>query len=461
MGFACIRALARDLLQYWIGWQMSVVEDALEHVTQDAVADLLAEMIDIPSPVGSEKALADYLLDRFRAAGLRTRLQEVEPGRFNVYGVLEGAGAGATLMYAGHLDSAYGGDEEGIRDLGAGYQPKAWRDGEWIHGLGAYNMKGGHASAIMAVEALARSKARLSGDLIIAGVVGETCHANVARYQGSRYRGCGVGARFMVANGVGADMVVIPEPTSNRVSVASGGYVFLELTTRGNPGATYRRGGSTVQVKPGEDAIQKMLTAIPALESWGKNYLCGCQYKGEPAGNVNIIAIEGGHPFRPTKLPSFCRLYLEVGIMPGQEHAEITESIRNCVRQLRRENPSLEVEVNVVQTAHTAEVSPNEYVVRAISAAHEATWGDAPEITWDGWYADTAPLTRAGIPSICYGPQGRMRGGGSGYYPKEGEHVNVVDITRGAEVFVRAAHDVCMKTRAEVRSNQPSGTVMP
>lgn len=439
----------------------SAVQESIDRLDQSEMRKLLTEMIDIPSPMGGERELARYLEDRFRKAGLQTRMQEVEPDRFNVYGLLEGTGGGCTLMYNGHLDTAYGGDEEGIRDLGPGYQPKSWVDGEWVHGLGAYNMKGGHAAAILAVEALARSKARFRGDLLIAGVVGETCHATVGRYQGSRYRGCGVGARFMVANGITADMVVIPEPTSNRISVASGGYVFFELTTRGNPGATYRRGGSTVQVKPGEDAIRKMLQAIPALEAWGEHYCSHNFYNGELAGNVNIIAIEGGHPFRPTKLPSFCRLYLEVGIMPGQEHSDIIEGVRNCVRELERANPTLEVEIKVVQTAHTAEVSPNEYVVRSIAAAHETVWSTAPEITWDGWYADTAPLTRAGIPAICYGPQGRMRGGGSGYYPKEGEHVSLVDVTRGAEVFVRAAADMCMQDRAAVRSNRPSGTVMP
>jgi acetylornithine deacetylase len=435
--------------------------EALASIDKAAMTKLVTDMIDIPSPVGSEGELARYLEDRFHKAGLRTRVQEVEAGRFNVYGLLEGTGGGASLMYAGHLDSAYGGDEEGIRDLGPGYQPKSWVDGDWIHGLGAYNMKGGHAAAILAVEALAKTKTRLRGDLLIAGVVGETCHAPVGRYEGSRYRGCGVGARFMVANGVGADMIVIPEPTSNRISVASGGYVFFEVTTRGNPGATYRRGGATVDVKPGEDAIKKMLQTIPALEAWGEHYCAHTHYKGEPAGNVNIIAIEGGHPFRPTKLPSFCRLYLEVGIMPGQEHGDIIDGVKNCLRQLQRTNPTLEIELQVVQTAHTAEVSPNEYVVRAVSAAHNEVWGGPPEVTWDGWYADTAPLTRAGMPAICYGPQGRMRGGGSGYYPKEGEHVNAVDVTKGAQVFVHAAVNICQKDRAAVRANQPSGTVTP
>jgi acetylornithine deacetylase len=439
---------------------MSMVEDAMAFVDEDAIAQLTMEMVDIPSPQGGEKALAEYLADRFRAAGLATSMQEVEPERYNVYGRLEGTGDGPTLMYCGHLDTTYGGDEEGIRDLGPGYQPKSWREDEWIYGMGTYNMKSGHASAILAVEAMARSKAKLRGNLMIAGVVGETCHAPVGRYQGARYRGCGIGARFMVNNGITADMVVIPEPTSNRISVATGGYVFLELMTRGNPAATYSRGGSTVQIKPGEDAIEKMLNAIPALKSWGEDYLSRTRYKGEQAGNVNIIAIEGGHPFRASKLPCFCRLYLEVGTMPGQLHGDVIAEVDQVVRQLRERDPAIEIELQVIQTAYAAEISPEEYVVRSISASHDLVWGERPEITWDGWYADTAPLTRAGIPAICYGPQGRARGGGTGYYPKEGEHASVQDLTKGTQVFVNAAHDICMKDRLEIRKPDVAGTIV-
>ena len=439
---------------------MSMVEDAMAYVDEDAIAQLTMEMVDIPSPQGGEKALAEYLADRFRAAGLVTWMQEVEQDRYNVFGRLEGTGDGPTLMYCGHLDTTYGGDEEGIRDLGPGYQPKSWREDEWIYGMGTYNMKSGHASAILAVEAIARSKAKLRGNLMIAGVVGETCHTPVGRYQGARFRGCGIGARFMVNNGITADMVVIPEPTSNRISVATGGYVFLELMTRGNPAATYSRGGSTVQIKPGEDAIEKMLNAIPALKSWGEDYLSRTRYQGEQAGNVNIIAIEGGHPFRASKLPCFCRLYLEVGTMPGQLHGDIIAEVDQVVRQLRERDPAIEIELQVLQTAYAAEISPEEYVVRSISASHDLVWGERPEITWDGWYADTAPLTRAGIPAICYGPQGRARGGGTGYYPKEGEHASVQDLTKGTQVFVNAAHDICMKDRLEIRKPDVAGTIV-
>ncbi len=48
---------------------MTIVEDALALVDEAAVAELTMEMVDIPSPMGGEKRLADYLANRFAAAG--------------------------------------------------------------------------------------------------------------------------------------------------------------------------------------------------------------------------------------------------------------------------------------------------------------------------------------------------------------------------------------------------------
>lgn len=146
--------------------------------------------------------------------------------------------------------------------------------------------------------------------------------------------------------------------------------------------------------------------------------------------------------------------------MPGQLHGDVIAEVDQIVRQLRERDPAIEIELQVLQTAYAAEISPEEYVVRSISASHDLVWGERPEITWDGWYADTAPLTRAGIPAICYGPQGRARGGGTGYYPKEGEHASVQDLTKGTQVFVNAAHDICMKDRLEIRKPDVAGTIV-
>lgn len=436
---------------------MAAHDDVLARVDDKVLRDLTTDLINIPSPMGGERAVAEYLADRFRASGLRTWLQEVEPERFNVYGVLEGTGGGPTLMYCGHLDTTFGGDEEGIRDLGPGYQPRARVDGDWIHGMGAYNMKSGLASAVAAVEALAQARVRLKGDVMLAGVVGETSHAQVGRFQGRRYRGCGVGARFMVTNGITADLCIIPEPTASRISVVSGGYVYAQITTRGNPGATYRRGGATIQPKPAVDAIDRMLPIIDAIRAWTPRYVAATRYKGEVATNVSIIAIEGGLPFRPTKLAPFCRLYVEIDTMPGQSHADVLEELRRVLAEVRARDPELATDLDVVQTAFGAEVSTEEPVVRRLAAAHREVYGAEAEVTWDGWHADTAALTRAGIPAICYGPQGRARSGGSGHYPREGEQVSVRDLAKGTAVFALTALDLGMRTRAEVRAPRQGG----
>jgi acetylornithine deacetylase/succinyl-diaminopimelate desuccinylase-like protein len=128
---------------------------------------------------------------------------------------------------------------------------------------------------------------------------------------------------------------------------------------------------------------------------------------------------------------------------------------------VRAGDPELTTEVDVVQTALGAEVSPDEPVVQRLAAAHREVHGAPAEVTWDGWHADTAALTRAGIPAICYGPQGRARSGGSGHYPREGEQASVADLVQGTQVFVLTALDLGMRSRGEVRAIRPSGTVIP
>ena len=145
--------------------------------------------------------------------------------------------------------------------------------------------------------------------------------------------------------------------------------------------------------------------------------------------------------------------------MPGIRQNDVIQGLRDCTRELKARDPELDVEIKVIQTAQGAEVSPEETVVTALVDAHAQTWGEPPEVTWNGWYADTAPLTQAGIPAVCYGPQGRARSGGAGY-AVEGEHVNIGDLRNGSEVFIRMAAEVCMRDRASVLTpglvNQPT-----
>ena len=292
--------------------------------------------------MGGEKELASYYEHRFRKCGMKVVRQEVEPERFNVIGILEGKGVkGASLMYNGHMDTAWAGDEEGIDELGPGFKPKSFVKGDWIYGVGAYNMKSGFTSAVAAVEAIVEAGVSFRGDLILAAVVGETCHTQVGRYQGARYRGAGVGTNFMVNNGVVADMAIIPEPTEGKIAIASGGYVYMQIRTLGNPGATYKLGNLGGKVKPAVDAIEKMYTVIEALKKWAPKYEARHKKMGEEATNIAIIAIEGGHPWRPSKNAPYCRLYLEVDTVVGQLPLEVICEVKEILDGLKKRDQSL------------------------------------------------------------------------------------------------------------------------
>ena len=67
--------------------------------------------------------------DTLEAMGLEVSWQEVEDGRPNVVGRLEGAGGGPSLMFNGHMDTSYSGREPHLRSK-RGFQPRAFvRDG--------------------------------------------------------------------------------------------------------------------------------------------------------------------------------------------------------------------------------------------------------------------------------------------------------------------------------------------
>src|SRR4051812_46592417 len=113
-------------------------EAVLAAVDEEACAQMTMDLVNIPSPPGDEQALGDYLANRFAELGMAIEIQEVEQRRNNVIATLAGEGSGDVLLFSGHEDTSTTGDDEA---LGPGHQASAAREGEWIYGLGASNMK--------------------------------------------------------------------------------------------------------------------------------------------------------------------------------------------------------------------------------------------------------------------------------------------------------------------------------
>jgi len=136
------------------------------------LVDLATRFVSMPSPTGSEQAIAELVHEELARSEMRVQWQQVEDGRANVLGTWEGAGGGPTLMFNGHTDTSYSGREPWLRGI-EGFQPRGFeRDGR-IYGLGISNMKGSLAAYIAAVRALQDAGVRLKGDVLVAAVAGE------------------------------------------------------------------------------------------------------------------------------------------------------------------------------------------------------------------------------------------------------------------------------------------------
>src|SRR5580704_3239749 len=123
------------------------------HVNEARLVATASSFVDISSPTGSELQMAECMRDTLEELGLTVSWHEVEDGRPNVVGRLEGSGGGPSLMFNGHMDTSYSGREPHLRRK-LGFQPQSFvRDGH-IWGLGISNMKGALACYVEAVRAI-------------------------------------------------------------------------------------------------------------------------------------------------------------------------------------------------------------------------------------------------------------------------------------------------------------------
>lgn len=427
----------------------------LELINRDELVKIACDLVDIPSPTGSEKACADYIIERYKAAGIKVLPQIFEDGRSNAIGLIKGKGTGPRLMLNGHMDTSFVGNltgpEEHMPDL-PGYRPKAVIDGDWIYGLGVYNMKASLAAFVHAAETIQRAGVQLEGDLVIACVAGEIEKSQVDRYQGPLYRGGGCGTWYAITHGAVADLAVVGEPSALTLGRAHGGYVWTKITLFGDP-------MHSVYNDPKRNAINNMLKVAHAIHEWGEEYQERRSVYGMKA-NVTLSAIEGGWPFRCSRVPIVCTLYVDTRLLPGQEPLEVQREIEAVFARLRHKDDDLvrlRYDISIFMNQWGSECSPEEQIWKGVAKAHEEVTGKAVEVSARPPASDACELVAHGIPSLNYGVSGRMKKrtglrqyGKTDWDPGEGEHAPIEDMLTGTKVYANLILDVCNRTREEL-----------
>jgi acetylornithine deacetylase len=375
--------------------------------TSMTALDLLDALLRIDSvnpgldPGGAGEAqIAAYVARWGRHAGLRVEVLERTAGRPSV--IVHGGHdhGGRRLLLCGHLDTV---GLAGTRDA---LTPRV--DGDRLYGRGAYDMKAGLAAALIACR-----------DAALAGIGGEVIVAAVADEE---LASLGIQEVLTHLDPASIDAAVVTEPTERQAGTAHRGFVWTEVTITG-----VAAHGSRPHL--GADAI---LAAGHHLVAFGH---LDQQLRGRPhpflgPGNLHASLITGGT--EQSTIPGHCVFTVERRTLPGETLERVEADVADLLEQCRPADPRLNITARTILHRPPMETPATAPIVQALLAVAGPGTTVAPMSYW----ADSAFLSTAGIPTVLYGPEG------------EGAHADIEWVSRSGtrtttDVLTQLAQDFC------------------
>ena len=373
------------------------------------LVELAVEMGKTYGPTGHEREIGDFIYNWLKTNGFETVKQPVAGDRCNVIGYVRGSGNGLSLLFNSHMDTEFGGPEDiwmiGDQKLLETVYTGAWVDGNRIHGLGVINDRGLMATFLMAAKAIKNSGINLKGDLIVTAVVGEIGMAPVDEYQGPQYYGKGAGSLHMVNHGVVADYALVAEATNFALTWLENGAGYFKITVKGVGGIYTPHIKRPVPLEENPNAVVRMSKIIQAIEEWALEYEQNNTYEfelGTVVPKVNIGAIRGGLPYKPSKTVGMCCIYVDVRITPNKNPVSVKRELEQLLEKTGIKGT---VEMYMFRRGHEGK---NVEVLRdAIEKAHVNFFGEKPpkvaSVITSVW-RDVNVFNQVGIPAITYGP---------------------------------------------------------
>jgi acetylornithine deacetylase len=347
-----------------------------------------------------EADIAAFVAAWGRAAGLRTQTVEQTPGRPSV--ILRGGrnAGGRRLLLCGHLDTV---GLAGNRDA---LIPRI--DGDRLYARGAYDMKAGLAAALIACRDAAR--AGIDGEILVAAVADEEAAS------------IGIQEVLTHLDPASIDAAVVIEPTERKIGTAHRGFVWTEVTVTG-----VAAHGSRPHL--GADAILAAGHLLVAFEQFDQHL----RLRPHPLlgpGNLHASLIQGGT--EESTIPDRCVFIVERRTLPGETLGRVEADVADLIARCRPADPRLTATARTVLHRHPMETPATAPIAQALLAAA----GPGADIAGMSYWADSAFLSAAGIPTVLYGPEG------------EGAHADTEWVSRTgtqtvATVLTRLARDIC------------------
>ncbi|WP_291056077.1 M20/M25/M40 family metallo-hydrolase [Herbiconiux sp.] len=385
-----------------------VAEIVAGHIDVDRLVQLVQDVCRIPSVLGDEGPLADFLVRLMAESGFEdARAQPVVPDRPNAIGHLD-FGPGKTVVLTGHMDT---------KPVSHGWTRTEPFSGEIIdgaiYGHGIMDMKAALVCQIVAMEAVRASGLPVKGRLAMAAV--------------SDHMGAQLGS-IAYFDEYDADYCVLGELSDNEIFLGHRGRYYYDIIVRGVSAHTCHKPLAVNANMLAAHAIIELDASKlePQLEDWVSS-LFGSETFMAP-GRVYGGLPPGG----PSMIPDECVIRVDCRPQPGVTLEEVREEIERCLVKAKEREPRFEADVVLadVKPGYLArpEAEVTELMIRAVRSVRD---GAEPELQVAGWLGDTASFGDR-IPTIIFGP-----GGEPVYCPDE--HLSIEDIVEATKVYAAFA----------------------
>lgn len=370
--------------------------------SRDRIVELLQSFVQIRSVTGDEGAMGARAAAAFTerrlevdtwvasAEEMRGHLTHVgeQPGyegRTNVVGRLKGAGGGRSILLNAHIDTV----PEGDHSLWTQPPFGATLVGDRLYGRGSCDMKGGLATHLAALDALAACRVRLKGDVTIAATVGE--------------EDGGLGALSTVLRGYRADAALVTEPTRLALVTACEGSLVFRLTVTG-------RSAHAATRDEGVSALEKFVPIFQDLQRFEAERNARLRhplYDAYPNKvPINVGVVRAGN--WASTVPESLEAEIRVGFLPGEELGDFTRLVTTRIQDTAARDPWLRAHPPVITFFGgqfiAAETPADAPICTAIRSAHRRVTGREAPTEAATYGADMRHfIAFGGMPCVMYG----------------------------------------------------------
>lgn len=347
-------------------------------MTSTPVLETLAQLVRINSvnPAyesgRSESGINSFIARFFQERGVATTLQEVFPDRQNLIAIVPGRSRTARVILEAHVDTA------SVTGMSIAPFHPVIESGK-LYGRGSCDTKAGAAAMMHAVAAIAEDGIRPPCEIWFVAAVDEE-HA--------------FGGVTKLCENLEAKAAIVSEPTDLRVVVATKGVLRWRICCRG-------KAAHSSKPHLGVNAIVKMARIIDAIERHSRT-LATQEHPLLGPATCNIGVVKGG--VQVNFVPDFCAIEIDRRLLPGEEFASVLAEYEGLLATLRARDPGLDVymEPPMLQDLPLETRADSGVVSTAVSVARQL--GLMPEPSGVPYGSDASKLSRAGIPSIVFGP---------------------------------------------------------